>query len=337
MDPARTVRAERSHAITGFASLSGTARKLALRAEQVLRLDLPIAEPMPSPDPAPDWKAKLLIRDRNGTPRAVVQWSGPLAPAMMTRTLARAEEIRSAVSPEAAAAIIQPLDSGEIDGTSFAIWPFCEPITSSGRIGKWITRRALTAPLLDWLDQVARDTARPARPDELPRFERILRAMAEHDVLTQRSRDAAAETLTALTRGAWTPLHVAMHSDLWEGNVLIDGTGITGRADQSWPRRFTIIDWSGALGDGFPVYDWIRLATSLRVPDARSGPALARHATALGCSLADTRRHLVAALADLGANLEYFPVERYARLADDMIERLDRVLQTTLLGGGPLR
>lgn len=187
MDPARTVRAERSHAITGFASLTGTARKLALRAEQVLRLDLPIAEPMPSPDPAPDWKAKLLIRDRKGTPHAVIQWSAPLAPGLMTRTIERAAQIRHALSPDAAAAIIQPLDSGEIDGTSFAIWPFCEPITSTGRFGKWISRRALTPPLFDWLDQVARDTARPARPEEIKRFERGLLAMADRAVLMVRS------------------------------------------------------------------------------------------------------------------------------------------------------
>jgi class 3 adenylate cyclase len=90
--------------------------------------------------------------------------------------------------------------------------------------------------------------------------------------------------------------------------------------------RFAIIDWCGASREGYPIFDLLRLADSMRVSDARLAVELARHCELLGGDLDDAASHTAAGLADLGAHLECFPVAAYSALIDRVLRRLESAL-----------
>jgi aminoglycoside phosphotransferase (APT) family kinase protein len=121
-------------------------------------------------------------------------------------------------------------------------------------------------------------------------------------------------------------MQVAMHGDLHAGNLLIDQRDATGRGAQPWAERFVAIDFCGARASGLPLFDLIRIAESLRTPHALLAQELAAHCALLGGTLDDAPLHAAASLADLGVNLECFPVERYRELADRVLGRLDEAL-----------
>jgi thiamine kinase-like enzyme len=121
-------------------------------------------------------------------------------------------------------------------------------------------------------------------------------------------------------------MQVAMHGDLHAGNLLIDHEDATARGALPWRERFVVIDWCGASPTGRPLFDLIRIAESMRVPHARLAEELNAHCAQLGGSIDDAVAHTAAALAELGANLECFPVEHYRALADRVLDRLDLAL-----------
>jgi hypothetical protein len=131
-----------------------------------------------------------------------------------------------------------------------------------------------------------------------------------------------------LDRGAWRPAFVAMHGDLHTGNFLRREEASRRRLPR-WDLPFVVIDWSGAQRDGLPLYDLVRLAHSLRIPPRRLARELARHTAILGGTLGAAPAHLAAAFADLKQNLEHFPIERFARLADVCFARVDAALAST--------
>lgn len=263
----------------------------------------------------PDARATFLLHDGGPEPRAVAQLAGASAPEMVARCVARAHEVRAALDAEAAAPVLMPFAEGTLEDRSWAIWVWCRPL--AGTTGSWLERRRLADPLHAWLADVTRQTARPAPDDRVDAlFARPLARMATQPALSVAVRLAARGALGALDRGAWRPMFVAMHGDLHTGNVLVDVGGATGRADRPEAQRFAVIDWGGARRDGFAVYDLVRLAHALRIGSRRLAARLAEHCDRLGCPVAHAPWHLAAAFADVGDNLEHFPVENYARLAD---------------------
>lgn len=271
-----------------------------------------------------DSKQTWILRDASGEPRAVAQLSSPLAPDMVVRGVMRANAVRRALDPAAAAPILATLATGAFEGASFALWPFCQRVPN--RVTDVIARRILERPVLRWLREVARQTVRPIAGAAIPEVDRQLCAMAMHTALSPRARLAARSALQRLDRGLWRPMHVAMHGDLHAGNVLLDNRDATGRSALPWRERFVVIDWCGATLSGRPLFDLIRIAESMRTPHALLAYELAEHCALLGGTRADAVAHTAASLADLGAHLECFPVERYAALADRVLGRLDLAL-----------
>ncbi len=272
-----------------------------------------------------DSKQTWILHDARGEAQAVAQLSSPLAPDMVVRGVMRAREIRRGLDAFAAAPILEPFTTGAFEGASFAIWRFCQRVPN--RATDWIARRAFERPVLRWLRELARQTARPVAPHAIGEYvDRQLCTMATRTALSARARLAARTALKRLDSGQWRPMHVAMHGDLHAGNLLVDHSGATGRDGLPWRERLVAIDWCGANASGRPLFDLIRIAESMRMPHAVLAGELAAHCALLGGGVDDAVAHTAASLADLGANLECFPVDRYAELADQVLGRLDMAL-----------
>lgn len=271
-------------------------------------------ESLCGPKAVADDATKLLARDSRGRALAVVLLSSTVDPFLIQRGWDRARAMRRHLGPALGSVILEPINTGLLDGRTFVITPYCRPI-SPGRLLGRLHRARLRPRVLDWLAQVAERTA--ARPDAAEidaRFLNPLSAIAADGGLSYGLRRAATQASQDTTSGVWTPRSVAMHGDLWRGNMLF---GIHHPAAPFGP--LTIIDWPGATPTGYGIYDLVRVARSLGLPPAALRIQLERHRHALGCSLAQTPHHLVAALANLRQNLGHFPHARFARMAEDCL------------------
>ena len=299
-------------------SLVDLADELAAIAAARLRVARHEPQLLPRGSLLPDARTTFLLFGGGSTPVAVAQIASSTEPDAVARAVARADAIRFALTPSEAEPILAPLAIGALDGLSYGVWPWCRPL--SGATGSWRERRALAAPAFAWLDAIAKRTVRPAADEQVrTRVDRPLCRLATDSRLSVRVRLAARGALVRLDRGTWRPLHVASHGDLHAGNLLLDPL-------QPGAAHFRVIDWGGAALDGFPMYDVVRLAHSLRLDARHFGHRVLTHAAQLGFAPADARWHLAAAFADLGASLEHFPPDRWAALADLSFELLETAL-----------
>ena len=121
-------------------------------------------------------------------------------------------------------------------------------------------------------------------------------------------RADAENALARLENGRWKPRHCLQHGDLWPGNFLLPKHPVG-------PFNFFVVDWAGMKRHGFPIFDLVRLSESLRCTRRFRDRTFRRFADLLGCEMIDLRGYLIAALGDLGDNLEYFPEEAYYRMS----------------------
>jgi hypothetical protein len=272
--------------------------------------------------PLPDSKQTWILRDGSGAACAAAQLSPPRAPGMVARGVARAASIRAMLDAPCAAPVLAPFATGSFEGASYAIWPFCEPASHRRSV-----RSVFMRPLLDWVRELAHQTAQPIALDALAlRIDPSLCRMATNVRLSTHARLAARDALRRLDSGRFRPMHVAMHGDLHFGNVVIDDSDVTGRGTLPIGNRFAVIDWCGASRHGYPMFDLLRIADSMRVSDSRLARELSVHCALLGGDLGDSIAHTAVGLADLGVHLEHFPVAAYSALVDRVLARLDRAL-----------
>lgn len=263
----------------------------------------------------PDHVTKWLIRDRVDQPRAVVLCSSPVAPGLVSRGMQRAREAKRALGPDLSRVILDPLHEGEVLGLSYAVLPFGRPLSESRWIRAW-QRRRLLPTVLDWLRGAARATLREAVGAEVEaEFERPLRHLADLAAFPGLLRSAADDAVSTLQAARWTPRHVLMHNDFWDGNLLIDVQNATGRANRPWRERFLIIDWPGAQVRGYGFYDLLRFAKAMSLSQNRLANEVAAHCAILGCDPVHAKCHLLAALGHLELHRERFPWEHYVRTA----------------------
>jgi hypothetical protein len=271
---------------------------------------------------AADATTKLLARDERGQPACVVLCAlrGPAD--LVARGVERAAEAKVRLGEPLGQVILDPIDWGHIEELTYAIMPYCRPLSSKWLIGRFQARR-LRQSLLEWIRDVTKQTLADIAPDTLERaIASPLRHLLSREDLRADARLAARNALTRLEAGRWVPRHVLMHNDLWIGNILVDAADATQRRDRPWRERFVIVDWAGSRIDGYGIYDLLRLARSLRLGARALHAELRHHARALGCARADVASHLAAALGHLGMNLECFPPDRYARTVDGCFKML---------------
>jgi len=272
-----------------------------------------------------DGTTVLLLRDSAGQRRAVAICSAPAAPDMVRRAMNRAREAKAILGASIGAPILDPLAERSVEGLSYAVLPYCKKLSEFRAV--WWPQRALLRPLiLDWLARVTECTTRGVEPAITHRdFAERLQRMASLKPLSEGLRAAAKWSAARLDDGAWTPRHVLMHGDLWKGNILIRPAN--GVAEQwRWRERFVIIDWGGWEIHGYPIYDLVRLAQSIRLPARGLRSEVYRHCQLLGCEPADAKSNLLAALGHIHLNLEHLPFGRFAHIADNTLTTLERAL-----------
>lgn len=260
---------------------------------------------------------RFLVLDARARRTAVVAVSPADHPRLQLDAARRASAARRVLGPRLSAAVLVPWHVGDIDGVYFAVTPYHPPL-SERRPLRRLQRLHLRGHLLQWLHEATvRTVRRPTAFQSTREFLRPLRAMVEEPAHSERLRVAACETLDAITHGIWQPRLVLAHNDLWEGNVL--------RADDGpFEWSFALIDWGGSRVRGHAIYDLVRLASSFGLSSRALARQLALHAQALGCAPAHTKHHLVAALAWLASNLDEWPLESFAPVADHCLERINQ-------------
>ncbi len=257
-----------------------------------------------------DGTRKLLVRGPGGRPRAVALVSSPLSPGLIRRGVERAEGARELLGAPLGDAVLEPLGTGELDdGLSWVILPWANPLPGA-RIAGYLPRRRVGRALLRWLRRATARTLGP--PDEdgvATRARAALEQLHGNETAGEPLRGAASEALRSLDAGQWAPRAVLAHNDLWLGNVLLR------QARGPLEARLVLIDWGGADLRGAPVFDLVRAANSFPVPRASLRSELEAHCAILGCEPRFAEAHLLTAIARMGLQLEYFPVDSYLQMA----------------------
>lgn len=260
----------------------------------------------------PDATAQVLLQDSGGRSAGFVLCSSPPAPEMVTRGVNGASAAKEVLGAELGKVILEPLLVSRWRGLSCVLLPYCAPVDAKiNRLGRW----RLSHPMLDWLHGITRHTqALPTESDRRKQFEQPLQFLLESEDLARIVGGEVDEALGRLQNGTWQPRQVLMHGDLHLGNVLLSPPS-QGKGS-AWQDRLVVIDWGGCDLKGQAIYDLVRLAKSLMLSKRRIRKELLRYAETLSCEMSDLRSYLLAALGQLGMNLDQFPRSRYLQVVE---------------------
>jgi Phosphotransferase enzyme family len=255
----------------------------------------------------PDATLKYVAYDQVGRRMAVVIMSPEAFPTVVANELERKVLARRALGP-LGDVILSPMESGTLDGASYAIYPFCRPLYKS-RAAWWIQRTSVRPAVLSWLRAAAETTLREPEPQKWEKaFAEPLRHVASLERLPMSLRDGASAALSRLEAGDWEPRFCMMHGDLWKGNVLL------APGERRW-NQFALIDWGASLVHGYAIYDLIRLAMSTGLIGRGLEREVWRHCKIVGCDIRDAQGYLLASLGHIGLNLDHLPLHRYLQLS----------------------
>ena len=242
-------------------------------------------------------------------PPRIFQVSPTAFPNVVREAAQKAEAAREALGDALGWAVLTPLEEWETHGASCALFEQLTPL-SPNRLKRYLQKKKITPAVIEWLRKVAAIDRGHNNQAEV-----CLTALA--NCPNPPLRVAADQALGRLNRGLFAPRFRVMHTDFWIGNILLDPSGL---------RRFVAIDWRGSQVDGYPIFDLIRFADSVRLGTNVLRSELQKHAEVLGCELEDSRSYLVAALGHLWMNLDQFPAERFADMAERSLKVLDRAI-----------
>jgi hypothetical protein len=254
-----------------------------------------------------DATSKFVVRDGAGNPELVLLCSAAGGPEIVARGAERARATADALGDDLGRAVLLPVAEGDVNGRTFAIFPYCTPLTGSGP--RWWIQRSIVRPrVVQWLLDSSRRTAIPVADDQLERcVHEPLNEMVADDGHSSALRALADEALRATHARTWQPRHVFMHDDLWVGNVLIDQRSAGGRTF----GRFVVIDWAGSRVRGYPLYDFLRLSISFGLAGGPFFRALDQYCTTLGYTRTEGCYAFANAAAELGQRLEHWPRSTY--------------------------
>lgn len=257
----------------------------------------------------PDSKLVYVNKGRHGF---VVTVSPSRFPEVVAEECLKAAQMRAQLG-DLGAPILEPLDIGRIETSSYAVLPYRRPL-STRRGTKWLHRMWVKRHLLEWLLQV---TQRRKAACGLSHYQDSLQALR---ATVAAGSPTAALLNTAdnrLRSGRFVPRSAPMHGDLWKGNVL-HGAAST---------AFTLVDWRGSETQGFPIFDLIRAAGSFSLPPRALHRELQLHRTALGCQMEDLPVYAAGALGHYAARLGEMSPALFRAMADDCASHLMSALE----------
>jgi hypothetical protein len=247
-----------------------------------------------------------LVRD-GGT--SVLKVSPPPYPDAIEEMVEKAKLARQALGERLGSCIPVPIDQWRTNGVSCGLFEELVPI-SKNRLIRFAQRKRITPLVLRWLRDIA-------SLDRGPNRDAISYLNALAGCPFEPLRLAADRAFAEINANALVLRSTVIHGDLWLGNVMLDPSG---------ERDFMIIDWGGSSVDGLGIFDLVKFAESARLSPRALNAELAAHAERLGCSLPQTRIYLVAALGYIWHNLNQFPAEKFAMMADNNLRTLEKAL-----------
>ncbi len=266
----------------------------------------------------PDETLKLTVYDQHSQPVAVVLYSNPATPNMVRHSMERAIAAGEALGPDLGKTALQPIAEGIVDGLSYAVLPYLQALSKNKFV--WYAQRAYFGPrILAWLRQATEVTISKHDPKgHTNNFIEPLRYIAQHSNIDSSLRIAATNTLSRLADQQLQMKHVLMHGDLWLGNIMIEPN------NSNWLKgpRFVIIDWPSGTPQGYPIYDLVRLAGSLKLRPHQFRNELNRHLSILDCTPDDALSYLLSGLGYIGMTSENFPTDRYVSMSKLCFDRV---------------
>lgn len=290
------------------------------RIDEFLRPDREVAfiDRLPLPKLVEDYCEKFVALDRSGQPAAFVAVSPATHPESVREAATMSRAIRQRLGDPWGRAVVTPWFVGELDGRSYSITAFCPPIAKGRWAGRW-QRLRLAGPILRWLEGVSLASVQDIADVQAAVREPLL-ALAGHAPSDDATRLAAKSALDDLDRGLWRPRSVVAHNDLWWGNFVRRPDG-----DRQGPP-FQVIDWAGASAQGMPLYDLVRVASSLKLGRLRFRRALRAHCSILGCRPEQSRHYLCVAFGRLLRNLGEWPEEQFVGTARSCLRYVEDAL-----------
>jgi hypothetical protein len=264
-----------------------------------------------------DHVEKAIVFTPQARPALLVMIAPAAYPDCVREAFVRADAARLALGGGVAQAVQVALRNGFVDGRRFAVVPYLTP-PGGGWLPLGWERRRWRRPVLAWLREVTRQTVvLPPEESYAEDFFAPLQALSVLTAVGEGVREAARASIHDLEVGRWQPRWVLAHNDLWLGNLLRP------RPRPPGAPPFAVIDWGGSRVRGYPMYDLLRIASSLHLPAASLRRELREHSALIGCDPAHAKDHLLTALGGLSLTLGQWPVERFAAAAHRLLALMD--------------
>ncbi|MEM9215067.1 MAG: hypothetical protein AAGD25_12060 [Cyanobacteria bacterium P01_F01_bin.150] len=271
--------------------------------------------------PVLDDVTKLIVKDQRDRPSAVILCSPPAYPHIVATYMERTQQASKVLGPTLDHVVVAPLHQGTVNGLSYTVLPYHQPLESSKL--KWYWQRFRLGPeMFQLLQQITATTCQAAGEEQVKNnFVKPLNYLIQLEECPDSCRNLAKKALASLSDKSWQPHHVLMHNDLWKGNVLLSRE--QNRSGKNWQNRFVLIDWSGSTTQGYGIYDLIRLAGSMQLSATSLRHQLEAHCKVLNCTMEQAEYHLVTALGYLAVHLENFPMNRFLDLLQNCMNTFE--------------
>lgn len=302
----------------GFAPVVAKLKPSIARHESVQKQDLDIMGVILDPGPIKndfyplDVTYKGIIHDFEGKPSAFLLCSNPMGKTLVQDNVEKARAARQVLPDTPAQAVDIPVAHGFDAGVSWAVYNLNQHL-ATGRLQWQIQKRRLTPVVAGWLTDVVGYTrsAIPAHEIESIFISPLALLKQDSACLREMTQDIDSAMARA-EKGLWQPCTTLAHNDLWRGNIMLAPGSIF------LSRSLRIIDWAGSNIRGIPFFDLFKFLQSFTVPKKTARKLIQAHCDALKCSRSDARGYLLAALGELGQNLDQFPHHAYARLVREL-------------------
>lgn len=282
-----------------------------------------------SPLPVPHGIAedlKLLVKNRLGQPFAAVLCSPTHDPDAVARNVRNVHLAQQVLGADLNGIFVEPLVMGVVSNLSYGIFPYCQSWSKPSILYR-LQRHRVLPRLLDVIYRFTELSCTEAKPDEIYlAFIKPLKALAERRTLPKLIRNRATYALKQLDDGQWLPRHALMHGDCWGGNVLFRAKKGVGSRFSALDDRLILIDWTDSEVKGYPIYDLMSCAVSLRLGKSKLQRHLAAHCEILGCALEDVHSYFIAAIAHFEIDVAWCPSENLIPHAIACLDLLDQMV-----------